>query len=197
MTANHPWHVPVGIPRQPGRKKLWLTSDEHYGHKNILVYQERPFANLMEMNCSLIENHNSVVGEEDTVIHVGDFSFGDAKFFENTVRRLNGCHYFMDGSHDRAMREYFDNAQYADPKVTLLPKLFEFTYSGRSVVLCHYQMTAWKASHHGESVHFYGHSHARTKPDKARRCMDVGVDTETAVFFPIQIDRAIDLLVKK
>ena len=193
------WEIPPAIPRGPGKRKLWLTSDEHYGHKNIIAYQNRPFHNLEEMDRALVANHNAVVGHDDCVIHVGDFSFGNGAFFAKTAKSLNGAHFFMDGSHDRAMREFFSDPEAlggvgtagADPKLNLLPKLFEFTYAGRAVVLCHYQMAAWKASHHGESTHFYGHSHAKTQPDKSKRCRDIGVDTADCTFYPIQLDRAI------
>lgn len=185
------WTVPPYLPRQRGRKKLWLTSDEHYGHRNILRYQQRPFASVDEMGASIIARHNEVVQEQDHVIHIGDFCFGKKNFFLEVTLQLNGTHYFMDGSHDRALREYFEDTDLASAhgdKILLLPKLFEFTFGGRKIVLCHYAMRTWWASHY-DSVHFFGHSHGNlTNPQPRSR--DVGVDTTD--FYPIEILSAIN-----
>ena len=69
----------------------FLTSDEHYNHKNILGYCSRPFSTVEEMNQALIDNHNSVVGPNDEVIHLGDFSMSD-KCVKEILSQLNGIH---------------------------------------------------------------------------------------------------------
>ena len=187
---NLPWDIPKEIPRQSGRKKLFLTSDEHYGHRNILRYQNRPFTSVQEMDETLIANHNTVVKEDDVVIHIGDFSFGKAENFKKVASQLKGTHFFMDGSHDISLREFFkDPNHYGGPegRLFLLPKLFEFTFNGEKVVLCHYAMEKWWASHYG-THHFFGHSHGRS--DKvAPNSRDIGVDTTN--YFPITIEQAI------
>jgi calcineurin-like phosphoesterase family protein len=193
-----PWEIPSIIPRQSGRRKLYLTSDEHYSHKKILQYQKRPFASLQEMNQELVLRHNSVVKENDVVIHVGDFSFGKAQHFYRTAMSLNGTHFFMDGSHDWSLRDFFAGKE--DPalpsviqpgwetKLFLLPKLFEFTFRGEKIVLCHYAMQKWWASHYG-SYHFYGHSHGK-ESNRLPNSRDIGVDTTN--FYPILIEDAIN-----
>ena len=57
--------------------KIWITSDTHFGHINIIKYCNRPYADVTEMNNALIANINSQVAPEDTLIHAGDFCFGD------------------------------------------------------------------------------------------------------------------------
>lgn len=190
------WDVPSIIPRQPGRRQLWLTADEHYFHWRIVQYQNRPFSGMEEMNASLVGRHNSVVKEDDVVIHVGDFAFGRAPDFESAATSLNGTHFFMDGSHDRSMREYFSQKQTGgkEEKLFLLPKLFEFTFQKTKVVLCHYAMENWWASHYtGSSVHFHGHSHGRFVSRK--QAVDVGVDTND--YYPYRIEDAIRLALSK
>jgi len=185
------WSIPPSLPRQKGSKKLWLTSDEHYGHRNILRYQHRPFASVEEMNSAFISRHNEVVHAQDHVIHLGDFCFGKKDFLLHTALQLKGTHYFMDGSHDRALREYFEDTDLAathGDKIILLPKLFEFTFGGRKIVLCHYAMKTWWASHY-DSVHFYGHSHGKLQ-DSQPRSRDIGVDTTN--YYPLEILAAIE-----
>ena len=56
---------------------VFVISDHHFYHENIIKYCNRPFNSLREMNYTMIEKWNSVVSENDTVLHLGDFSFGD------------------------------------------------------------------------------------------------------------------------
>lgn len=182
------WDVPAQIPRQFGKRKLWLTADEHYRHKNIIAYQNRPFSDLSEMDETLITNHNSVVNDDDVVIHIGDFCFGKGGDFARFAKRLTGTHFFMDGSHDHCLRDFFSCPEEfggTEGKLFLLPKLFEFTFGGKKVVLCHYSLRTWWASHY-DSYHFFGHSHGRLP--NLGRSRDVGVETNN--YFPIEIEAA-------
>lgn len=54
--------------------KLYI-SDLHLGHKNAIVHDNRPFADLDEMHSSIIANWNNVVKEEDEVYILGDFAW--------------------------------------------------------------------------------------------------------------------------
>ena len=84
---------------------IYLTADQHYGHRNILRYvPERPFATVAEMDAELIRRHNKVVGESDTVIHLGDFAFGSAEQVASYLAQLNGTHIIVVGNHDRGYR---------------------------------------------------------------------------------------------
>ena len=77
-------------------RKVWVTSDTHFGHGNICrgttnwrlpngdipEKQTRPFETLDKMNASIVNNINEIVGQDDVLIHFGDWSFGG---FENIV----------------------------------------------------------------------------------------------------------------
>src|SRR6056297_263729 len=81
---------------------VFFTADEHYYHKNIIKYAERPFNCMSEMNEKIIENHNSIVKNNDIVFHIGDFSFVRKKsdVYQYIINKLNGNHIFIKGSHD-------------------------------------------------------------------------------------------------
>ena len=47
---------------------IYVTSDTHFNHKNIIEYCNRPYSSVEEMNKAIIDNWNSVVKDEDTEI---------------------------------------------------------------------------------------------------------------------------------
>lgn len=57
----------------------YFISDLHFGHKNILKFDNRPFLNIEQHDKAIIENWNNVVGEDDDVYVLGDISWYDAR----------------------------------------------------------------------------------------------------------------------
>jgi len=83
-------------------QKIFLTSDEHYNHSNIIGYCKRPFKDVYEMNKTIVCNHNKVVRPTDLVIHVGDCILHNFPLkFDEILESLNGSHVFLKGNHDR------------------------------------------------------------------------------------------------
>lgn len=81
--------------------RTFFTSDHHFGHKNIIDFESRPFSGVEEMNAAMIESWNSVVGREDKVFHLGDFSFLNRDKTKAIVERLHGYKVLILGNHDR------------------------------------------------------------------------------------------------
>ena len=82
----------------------WFTSDTHFCHRNIIKFCERPFANVDEMNETLVNNWNSVVGPNDYVYHLGDWFVGGNDRERNEILwSLNGKIRFIVGNHDEAL----------------------------------------------------------------------------------------------
>ncbi len=53
-------------------KKTWFTSDIHFSDTRTLELSRRPFCTVAEMDEFIINNWNSVVGNDDIVYHLGD-----------------------------------------------------------------------------------------------------------------------------
>lgn len=86
--------------------KIWITSDKHHQHNNIISYENRPFKSVDEMDQKLISNHNEMVGEDDICYDVGDFFFkgghqGGKKTYCDYLRQYNGRYMIIRGNHER------------------------------------------------------------------------------------------------
>ncbi|TVY10506.1 phosphoesterase [Paenibacillus cremeus] len=78
-----------------------MISDHHFGHKQIIDYERRPFGSSEEMTETMIERWNAVVGKEDKVFHLGDFSFLNQEKTSEILSRLHGYKVLIMGNHDR------------------------------------------------------------------------------------------------
>ena len=154
----------------------FFTSDEHYGHFNILKYSKRSFETIEEMDQTLIDNHNSVVSKNDIVVHAGDFTLKKKEEAGKYVRQLNGQHIFLVGSHD-----YWLGQKH--------PSIWQKTIDGIQIVVCHYAMRTWPRSHYG-SFHLYGHSHGRLSP--YGKSWDCGVDNNN--YYPISFEQVKEIM---
>lgn len=79
---------------------VFFTSDQHFGHTNIIHHSGRPFPSVETMNEELVARHNAAVGPDDTVYHLGDFAMDD-RLVDRILPRLHGTHHLIPGNHDR------------------------------------------------------------------------------------------------
>lgn len=82
--------------------KIFVTSDLHFGHANIIKYCERPFTSVPEMDEIMIVKWNNVVGFDDTVFVLGDYAMGDRKNGLSYLTRMNGTKVLINGNHDKS-----------------------------------------------------------------------------------------------
>lgn len=155
------------------------------------------------MDSALIENINKKVTENDTLIHAGDFCFGDDKDWENYRRRIKCKNLLLLlGNHDiETVWEHgypeekllFDESLFT--KVFPHGKPMTFLIQGRKYVVGHYAMRVWDASHRGSAM-FYGHTHGALYDDPNILSFDVGVDCHgyTPLCIPDDTDK---ILAKK
>ena len=153
--------------------KVFFTSDLHFGHKNVIKFDNRPFLNVDDMDEVLISNWNRKVQKDDMVYVLGDISwYNDQKTCE-IFERLNGRKILIRGNHDRVhgkIKNYFEDV--TDYKEITLP-------GNRHIVLCHYPIIFFNRHHYG-SYMFYGHVHNSQEwqmTDKYRRELEgLGID---------------------
>jgi len=80
--------------------KLYLIADMHFGHENIIKYENRPFANADDMDNTIISNWNRIVSKKDKVIVAGDVSFYDKNKTSEIINQLHGKKILVKGNHD-------------------------------------------------------------------------------------------------
>lgn len=167
----------------------FFSSDYHFGHKNILKYDNRPFKTIEEHDEAIIANHNSVVGVNDDFYYLGDFCFN--KRAEEYFARLNGNKFFIRGNHDNSqmVRLY---KQYG----TYLGNLEEITIEGQLISLCHYSMLVWNKSHRG-AWQLYGHSHHNLPDNIHSMSFDVGVNGDGYNYTPLSFNQVKAIMAKK
>jgi calcineurin-like phosphoesterase family protein len=80
---------------------IWLTSDLHFGHENIIRYCDRPFADVDEMDAELVRRWNERVAPDDVVWVLGDVALGPIHHSLGLVAQLAGDKRLVAGNHDR------------------------------------------------------------------------------------------------
>jgi calcineurin-like phosphoesterase family protein len=173
--------------------KIWFTSDQHFGHDNIIKYCNRPFSSVDEMNRILIQNYNSVVNFDDTVYFIGDVGFMQVDQLLAILSRLNGNKILIFGNHDKVIR----GAYGAFSKVFgSMHEYLEVKADKQKFILCHYPMLSWNGSGRG-NIMLHGHCHGTANYGhiKDMKILDVGVDCHN--YFPVSQDDVLRTMNKR
>ena len=172
---------------------LYFTSDTHYNHKNICrgvtewtnaANKTRDFKSLDSMNAAIVDGINSTVGQDDILVHMGDFSFGGFESIIEFRKRIicKNIVLFL-GNHDHHIRNNKDGVQEHFTHVSSYDQLEvrrqikkdlveKFTF-----VCCHFPIASWDSMNKG-IPHLFGHVHLpkHLKVMKDSKAMDVGMD---------------------
>jgi len=146
--------------------KSWITSDLHFGHKEIISRCKRYYRDTCEMDEGIINNWNSLIGPNDLTYVLGDVSFGTLRETVSILKQLNGKKILIEGNNDRDLlvssefRDQFENIH---------------TYlETDDLVLFHYPISDWNNRLKG-TIHFHGHLHGKPSGIKGR-IKDVSID---------------------
>jgi len=158
---------------------IWLISDTHFDHENIIKYCARPFADVQEMNEILLRNWNNTVKDIDTVYFLGDMSFGrysrDPLYW---LQRLKGQVKYIRGNHE---------------KVPIGKEYDVIEYKGYKFLLIHDP----KSVKHFDGWIIHGHVHnneLRRYPFINAEKKTINVCVEVINYKPISLDEIINLI---
>lgn len=130
-------------------------SDLHFGHKNVIRFDHRPFADVGEMDRTLVYLWNSRVSPEDDVYIVGDFCYKSEHSPDWYLRQLRGHKHLIVGNHDKVTLDCREAVKYLES----VDKMQHVTDGDKQICLCHYPLAEWYKSRHGSWL-IYGHIHA-------------------------------------
>ena len=85
--------------RKYPNRNIYLISDQHFFHNNIIYYTRSQFTGVSTMNQYIINKHNEIVSKDDIVIILGDFCF-KREYIKDTLMQMNGHKYLIIGNHD-------------------------------------------------------------------------------------------------
>ena len=164
--------------------RYWFTSDQHFGHKNIIEYCERPFKTLEEMDSTITKKHNQRVKEGDIVFCLGDFCFKGGKQgsqfkAQDYLKNLNGQTIFIKGNHDSTnkTKSIIKSAhiQFGGLDINLVHNPQDFNPSFK-LNLCGHVHNAWKS-----------------KAIKKHKTVLINVGVDVHDFQPINIQEILDI----
>ncbi len=130
-------------------------SDTHFGHRNVINFDKRPFSDIDQMDETMIALWNDRVYPDDDVYIIGDFCYRSGKSPDWYLKRLKGHKHLIIGNHDKVTLDCPNAAKYLES----IDKMLHVSDGERQISLCHYPMAEWYNSRHG-SYHIYGHIHA-------------------------------------
>lgn len=187
--------------------RVYITSDIHYGHKNICrgvtnwrtpegevpINSTRDFETIEQMNSDIVDRINSKVGQDDTLIMLGDVAFGG---FENIGIFLDRliCKniYLILGNHDHHIK---NDRGYIKERFIAVRDYVELNIDGVNFVLCHYPLASWHGLNKGV-IHLHGHVHLlpQNKWGNGKK-LDVGLDGNN--LYPYSITEIIHMMDKR
>lgn len=169
-------------PLDPNGPKIYVWSDIHFFHKNIIKYCNRPYPNVELMNQCLIGNYLNVVNPEDVVIFGGDIGFGPEHKINEILNQLPGYKIQIVGNHDMhrdgKLYELSFNETHLCLPVDVLGGEYDF-----QLLFTHYPMDNVPK----RCVNVHGHIH-----DKLANSWNINMCVEHTNFTPKSLNAIID-----
>ncbi len=170
-------------PRFSHPDDIFLISDLHFGHANIIRYCSRPFlhSDVKEMDHVLIKNWNYTISPANRVYYLGDLRYGlQAMSALEYRKKLKGNITFIEGNHD-------------DPELCAVPSAI-LDYGGFHFLLIHDPAKIPK-TFDGWVIH--GHHHNNDLPrypfiDFLNR--RVNVSAEAIGYIPVNLNTICNLI---
>lgn len=189
---NYVWQdvpAPTVVPRWwPDNETLWLWSDMHLGHKNVLHYEpsRRVLAtDIADMDSALIAHHNDMVKPNGYVLNLGDVSLATSDKTKGNIMHLNGHKCLVMGNHDRGRspswwRKLFN-------MVWDTPILVDV--GGTQVIFSHEPVSPDYLDRYGVKLNIHGHTHSKSLNSDRHVCVSV----EQTTWLPVSLRSILEI----
>jgi calcineurin-like phosphoesterase family protein len=159
-------------------QRVWLCSDLHFCHRNIVDYSDRPFTSLTQMNSSLLALLHKVP-EDEILILAGDVAMGDYEEAMAWLKKIQRRVILVVGNHDMSRGDgRYRYKQERNLFKAVVPFLFwEEPGMGRLALVTHYPITIPPSVHAGAVINYHGHLHQKLLQRTAQiHYVNVGYD---------------------
>lgn len=130
---------------------LYVWSDMHFNHKNIILHAKRDFDNMEDMGAQMLAAYLATISPEDVVIFGGDISMGHQDQISKTlsdIKQLPGRKILIRGNHDKSdMTKLLDTFEY-------VCAAFTFRTSDALIDCTHYPIPVLQGR-----INLHGHTH--------------------------------------
>ncbi len=130
------------------------------GHENILKLDRRPFADVEEMEETILRNWNGRVKKNDYVYILGDFIWGGEEKWLELTPRFQGRKVLIQGNHDLRRMSLRLRSCFTD-----IRPYREISDRRRRVILCHYPILMYNGSFDRSTYMLCGHVHITREND--------------------------------
>ena len=164
--------------------RVWLTSDLHFGHSNIITYAARHHRDVAQMNADLLAMLRKHVRKEDLLVIAGDLMFGEDPAVLEGLAELSDSLILVAGNHD------FDKSGAFRWPRRCFSQVVPFLYwnvFGQNCLVSHMPVPVEAMSRTdgylgrdnlglGQVFNYHGHMHLKTMPvDQPERIVHVNV----------------------
>jgi calcineurin-like phosphoesterase family protein len=150
----------------------FMWSDQHFGHKNIIRYSDRPFADLDEMRETMISNYNRVV-QGGSCVWVGDVAFLPDSEANEILHRCMGRKILIIGNHDLHKKKGLKKLHFDE--------IYAMAHMG-SYTFTHYPMQGLPA------INIHGHEHVNGNETLVSD-FHINVNVEFINYTPIEVPK--------
>ena len=141
-------------------ERVWMTSDLHFLHANIIRYSNRPFYNVSDMTGAHLQLLQKVPAEE-LLVFVGDMTMGNYQDGVDLIRTIPARKVLVVGNHDLTRDGLCRYQRERNLFAAVVPFLYWTGPMGRLVFVSHYPAFI-PSSYQGELVMNY-HVHLHEK----------------------------------
>lgn len=137
---------------------IWVCSDLHLQHKNIIHLCRPQFKTIEEHDEYIIKQFNNTVGKDDLVYILGDVGFTPKDSLTQLVKRLHGRKILIVGNHDR-----LNPCQYQS--MGFIEVIRHPVYYNNNIILSHLPIKEAFESDTVINIHGHIHQHKFTLPN--------------------------------
>lgn len=174
--------------------KLYIWSDHHYFHKNIIKYQNRPFEctfkGMLDNAKLMYSNHKNIIKKDDIVLYLGDLALIKEyikPYFVEMFNQLPGYKFLVKGNHDTRDNNFYKKLGFIN--------IFNYLIINKFFI-CHYPIDKKSPNYYKQAFYnskctiiVHGHVHNReiyTDYEREIKRINVCVDYKDNNYLPIE-----------